>query len=270
MDQAVAQPARTSSAAPAHPIAAVPAHASTAAPAHAGTVAHTVQPAGFWTETFKPSVFWTALSAVATLLAVGVALVVPFLLDWLQRRRRHWHAVAVAQGMFSEAVHAADTAEAAIQQTRRLRTAYADAQRQVAAHRAGGSQFITVPEGITYSAVMQDYTFSDEAIARLARVARISFDNFKDGRAYLADMEPGWAALLYQKFTDAQHCRSEIERIVETWGQPVMMRPGDLNDYEDQLQRLVASMRMAGFSLASLAGEEVPEHWIPRGAVQGE
>lgn len=273
MGQVATQPERAaSSGAPAHPITArVPAHAASVAPAHAGTVAHTTLPTlGFWAETFKPGVFWTALSALATLLAVVVALVVPFLLDWLQRRRRRWHANAVAQGMFKDAVNAAEAADVAIREVRNLKYGYQDVQRQVAIVRGGTNQFITVPGGIVYNTVMMDYTFSDEAIERLANAARISFDNFKDGRTYLADMSPGWSALLYAKFTDAQHCVSEIDRIVRAWAQPYQMRPRDLEAFERQLHTLLAVMRVAGFSLAALAGEEVPEHWHPRGAMRGE
>ena len=271
MDQAAAQPARASSAAPAHPTAArAPAAAVSSAPAHTATVAHTAQPAGFWEETMKPAVFWTALSATATLFAVGVALATPFILDFVQQRRRRLHANAVAQAMFKDAVAAAEIADVAIQETRRLKTAYREADRQLQATRAGKQEFVVVPQGIAYSTVLHEYTFADDAIARLRNVANVSFENIKQGRPYLPDFKLGWAALLYEKFADAQAHVANIQRIVSTWTQPAQLKPSDLDDFESSLHGLLTSMRMAGFALGDAAGEPVPAHWHPGGAEPSE
>ncbi|MGO4700260.1 hypothetical protein [Dyella sp. 2RAB6] len=262
MDQAAAQPARASSAAPAHPIAAVPPHASTAAPAHPGTVAHTAQPAGFWTETLRPAVFWNASSATATALAVIAAFVVPKLAERRQQKARRRYAVQMLPPVFEEAVRLADEANRVYRICLRVMEKIGTEPDAATKELHEQNRFRHFPGELEYDFRTGRATIGSMAVEGIQKLGAMELPAYSDNRPWLADLYPEEAGLIQNAFTDAKRCLRELSTTVHSW--PVLLAQVDVEQVRallDPLFCIVAVMRPAARVLGHVIDEKVPEVW---------
>lgn len=208
MDQAAAQPARANSAAPAHPIATAPAHASTVAPAHAGTVAHTAQPVGFWTETFKPAVVWNAASATATALAVIAAFLVPKLAEIRQRKARRRYAQEMLRPVYYEAAGAVRLAKHCMKLMREIVPLMESDADQARAAACGG---------LAFDPIAGAFFPSEMALKTVHKLASTTFPAYAANRSWLIDLEPREAGLVHNAFTEAERVLARLVGIIDKW-----------------------------------------------------
>lgn len=202
MDQAANQPAR----------------ATSAPPTHATSVAHTNQPPDFWAKTMDPAQFWTAASAIATLLAVAAAFVIPWLTDRRQQKRRQAYASHFLLPVFDEAVWVATEARKCFRSSTSMAEGLRDQKK--------GSR------GLDYHK-MHGVVVGDAAANDLRFLAHAELHAYTSNRTWINDLELHAAGRIHSNLHESLRLLRGLRELVEEWTGTWNINADDLDRYSE-------------------------------------